>query len=743
MYKNKIEKSEEKISSNTITENKESNEKVLRELISAISSTLDINEIIHTFVFEIGKILNAQKVFFSHYDEATNTFLSPEEAFEYRESADIHKYKNMAKILDNNFPFFCGQIKTTKEIMLIPDVAKLVKERGLENSVDAESLKKYTFNSAIAFPVVSQEKLLGFYGIEYRNATNLDQSVIDFLITFSRQTVIAMNQANLLEREKKNREREAILRKTIETIRSPIDIELIKHEMVQQIGAFLKADRVAFVDYDSETKKYSTTPKNEYRSSSKVPTFVGHNYNAIPGFIENIREIHMSGRDIIFDNLDEYIEQNNLRGSGIDEFYRTMGFTSSMAINLNHGDVFYGNLVVTFEQQREITKDDIEYVKTLAVQVVVAIDQAELYSKIAKNENYTRTILENIKEVIIILNEEFIIESCNPAIEDLWGYSVPEVIGKRLDLLLLCDCEKTDEDEGLPRENSTGIRKNGEEFPVDVDISKIEVENKKLTLLVARDITERKKIDKMKSEFVSTVSHELRTPLTAIKGSLGLITSGVFGVLPEKVSSLINIANNNCIRLTNLINDILDLEKIKAGKYDFIYEELEINSLLEQSYILNQSYAEEFGMQIKLIKPAQKIYVKADKNRTLQVISNLISNAVKFSKLGGEVKIIFKTTKNKVKISVIDNGIGISEDSKFKIFQAFSQIDSSDTRSKGGTGLGLSISKLIIESMGGNIGFESEVDKGSTFFFTLPIIEKGSFIKEDDKTVKELCGGDF
>lgn len=353
-----------------------------------------------------------------------------------------------------------------------------------------------------------------------------------------------------------------------------------------------------------------------------------------------------------------------------------------------------------------------------------------------QNEKYTLAVLNSIKDGIIIIDDDFVIESCNPSVKKIWGYSAEECIGKNLSLLIEHSCHDKDKKTCLNQDIFLGLRKNGEKFPIEIHASEISIEEKKIVLLIVRDITEQKKIEKMKSEFISTVSHELRTPLTSIKASLGLITSGAIGELPEKIGKLIKIANTNCLRLTNLINDILDLEKIKAGKYEFKYEEIEINSIIEQSAVLHQAYADQFGMKIIVI-PAEKSFIKADKNRLLQVISNLLSNAIKFSNLGGEITIKIKTEKNKNTIYFIDKGIGIPDDAKYKIFQSFSQVDSSDTRSKGGTGLGLNISKLIIESMGGGIDFESELGKGSTFYFSMPTIAQGSFKAEDGK-IKEL-----
>lgn len=377
-------------------------------------------------------------------------------------------------------------------------------------------------------------------------------------------------------------------------------------------------------------------------------------------------------------------------------------------------------------------------------------------TQLSSSEMRISSILNTLNDCIVTTSSKGEIESCNIAMEKIFGYEKNEIIGQNINKFIsavdfsaykdeLFNAQKLIKDSKIidNKYQLEGLKKDGTKIPVEISYNEVEFEGQKVTTFVIHDITEHQNVEKMKNEFVSTVSHELRTPLTSIKGALGLIASGVVGNLPEKAENLINIANNNCIRLTNLINDILDLEKIKAGKYTFVYEELELNSLLEQSVVLNQSYADQFGMQLKLIKTDKDIYIKADKSRMLQVISNLISNAVKFSKLGEEVCIMSETNDNNVKVSIIDHGIGIPEEAKYKIFQSFSQVDSSDTRAKGGTGLGLSISKLIVENMGGNIGFESKINQGSTFYFNMQSITKGTFITDNQDTVKELATDDF
>jgi PAS domain S-box-containing protein len=237
---------------------------------------------------------------------------------------------------------------------------------------------------------------------------------------------------------------------------------------------------------------------------------------------------------------------------------------------------------------------------------------------------------------------------------------------------------------------------------------------------LANDVTELKRIDRMKSEFVSTVSHELRTPLTSIRGSLGLISGGVAGQLPEAVKTLVGIAKSNCERLIRLINDILDIEKIESGKMTLDLQVLELKPLLEQALAANEGYGTSKDVSLNLHCPEEDLMVRADNDRLTQVVTNLLSNAMKFSPAGGIVDIIVERVESGVRVEVRDSGPGIPEEFRRRIFQKFSQADSSDTRQKGGTGLGLNISRAIVERLGGSIGFETHTGAGTTFYFELP-----------------------
>jgi PAS domain S-box-containing protein len=237
------------------------------------------------------------------------------------------------------------------------------------------------------------------------------------------------------------------------------------------------------------------------------------------------------------------------------------------------------------------------------------------------------------------------------------------------------------------------------------------------------DITESKRMERLKNEFVSVVSHELRTPLTSLSGSLSLLNSDAMGALPDKAKSLLDIADRNTKRLALLVNDILDMEKIKSDSMDFNLALTDTLVLAQWAIDENSAYGLEHGVSFRLKQDVESANAMVDENRMMQVLANLLSNAAKFSSPGSEVILRISKVGGKLRYAVIDTGCGIPKDKQSLLFERFFQIDGSDTRSKQGTGLGLAIVKAIIENHGGQIQVESEVGKGSTFFFDLDEVE--------------------
>ena len=238
---------------------------------------------------------------------------------------------------------------------------------------------------------------------------------------------------------------------------------------------------------------------------------------------------------------------------------------------------------------------------------------------------------------------------------------------------------------------------------------------------VFRDVSERRKLERRKNEFVTTVSHELRTPLTSIYGSLGLVQNDAIGGLPENAQHLVEIAHKNCARLVDLVNDILDVGKIEAGKLEYSMAPVSIRELVDDALEANEAYGVQFGVTFEISGDIPDLTITADYRKLLQVMTNLLSNASKHSPDGGRVAISVKRNASIATFAVRDWGNGIPEEYHDVIFDKFSKIDYADSQTVHGTGLGLSICKSIIDRHDGEIRFVSKPGEGSTFFFELPV----------------------
>ena len=225
----------------------------------------------------------------------------------------------------------------------------------------------------------------------------------------------------------------------------------------------------------------------------------------------------------------------------------------------------------------------------------------------------------------------------------------------------------------------------------------------------------------VKSQFVSVVSHELRTPLTSINGALGLLRTGAYDADPAKARNILEIAHKNSIRLSALINDLLDLQKLESGQMSYNMDQTDLSALVEDCIESIGSFAQTYGITIDFTPPAQMAVVDADRDRIHQVLDNLLSNAVKFSRRDGRVDVRVTTSATHARVEVQDHGIGIPPNSRDKVFGKFTQVDSSDRRSHGGTGLGLAIAQEIMAAHGGSIDYVSILGEGTVFAIEFPL----------------------
>ena len=254
-------------------------------------------------------------------------------------------------------------------------------------------------------------------------------------------------------------------------------------------------------------------------------------------------------------------------------------------------------------------------------------------------------------------------------------------------------------------------------------------------LRALRYATERKRLERLKDEFVSTVSHELRTPLTSITGSLGLLMGNAAGSLPPAMARLVAIAHSNSQRLVRLVNDILDIEKMEAGRVVFNFDRVEVRPLVAQAIEANRGFAEGYGVRVRFDDAhAAAADVRADPDRLLQVVTNLLSNAIKFSPANNEVMVAVEKGADTVRLTVRDHGPGIPVDFKPLIFEKFAQADAGAARQKGGTGLGLSIVKQIVDRLSGEVGFADAPGGGTIFHVQLPCWDHVASLAIDRET---------
>ncbi len=405
-----------------------------------------------------------------------------------------------------------------------------------------------------------------------------------------------------------------------------------------------------------------------------------------------------------------------------------------------------GTLCVIDDKPRVFSDAELMLLRDMAgcaEEELARTNRLEATQQIRDQEQRIRALVDTIVDGIIVIDARGIVQTLNPAAVTLFGYPADEVQGQNIKMLMpepyahghdgyLSNYLTTGDKKviGIGRE-VTGKRKNGSTFPMELAVSEMEVNGERMFTGIVRDITERKKVEQMKSEFISTVSHELRTPLTSIRGALGLVLGNAAGELPEKARLMLEMAARNSERLTLLINDILDLEKIEAGHLEFDFGIVDLVALAARALEDNQGYAHKHQVRLLLDCHIPEAPVRADEHRLLQVFSNLISNAVKYSPASGVVEVSVAADGANFRVAVRDHGAGIPQAFRSRIFQRFAQADSSDTREKGGTGLGLSITKAIVERHEGTVGYDTEAGVGTLFYFDLPAWQA---LMENDKT---------
>ncbi len=355
------------------------------------------------------------------------------------------------------------------------------------------------------------------------------------------------------------------------------------------------------------------------------------------------------------------------------------------------------------------------------------------------SEQRIGTIVEASQDAFIGVDLNGTVTDWNSAAERMFGWRRKEAVGWPLVELVVPERFRDSARRAIRLFRETGqhkllarhverivVNRAGVEFPIEMTAGLAGSGDGAFFSVFLHDISERKKIERMKSEFVSTVSHELRTPLTSIRASLSMLADGTAGDLPQEIKSLVAIAHDSCERLVRLVNDVLDIQKIESGNMRFERTLQPLLPLAEHALDAMEGYAGQMGVALRCESGpgAQALAVNCDRDRIVQVLTNLLSNAVKFSPRGGLVTLGVGHEGGRARLTVSDQGCGIPEEFRPRVFERFAQADSADSRQKGGTGLGLSITKSIVDEHGGTIWFESQAGAGTRFIVELPLARR-------------------
>lgn len=461
-----------------------------------------------------------------------------------------------------------------------------------------------------------------------------------------------------------------------------------------------------------------------------------------PQFLSGVAPIDSDRRNVsrtVFETKEPYVSPDIRK----DPLYknRTMereGVISTAAAPVMSKKRVMGVVVVGSRRYHKFAKREINLLKAFGSQLGAALENAQLYDEVIKSKAYIENLVENAGDAVVPTDMEDRILTWNRGAEVIFGYSKEEAVGMNL-AIILPPRHLRELEEIRNKVRLAGVirnlevrrkRKDGAIIDVALAVSPITDQEGHVIgfLHLAKDITEKKRfeqrlkdLDQMKSDFVSNVSHELRTPLTAIKGSVDNMLDGITGALNEKQTRYLTRIKSNADRLTRLINNILDLSRIEAGKIDLKPTYLSLAALAQEVAESIRPVAVEKLISLEVASRDLTATAWADRDKITQVLMNLVGNAVKFTTPHGKVTVAVQRDGDQwAQISVTDTGPGIPSEEAKKIFDRFYQISRPGKQKTKGTGLGLSISKALVEMHGGKIWVESEVGRGSTFAFTLP-----------------------
>jgi len=748
-------------------------EKISRYLIENIRDSLDLSHVLQTAVNEVGKLLKADRCIIALYNKDISRF---ELKTEYKSDESISSVYPDSYAVENLSKKWLFDLTVNKIPVVINDI-----NSDLLNKKQIKFFKENNIKSLITVPLIYKTKIKGLIVIQQvkiKKEWQLDQ--IEFLKDIANQIAIAINQAELYSVSKKQAEREAILRKIIETIRSTLDIDETLTIICDEVAKLFNVQRATITEFSDSQNYEDYISKREYKLSPEIKGIndVEYDKKAAAYWAKKTLDENVN---LIIDNIPKSNTPDYFKKS-----YKALGVKSILGFPIKRGEETWGTFVLSeYNYYRHWTEEELNLLETIAGQTYIAINQAELYQAIKKQAEKEALLREIVNSIRSSLNVSKTLDTISKEITKL--FNVEKILifkfldqnnFKSWELLHEYKTKKkirNFEHTELSRKvitylgeflfsHRTGIIINnvfefdapdfwhkyynlvGTKSILTVPINEngnfwgtiglIEYsyfrewtdEEKTLLEAIASHIyiavkqaelyTQVKQATKLKSEFIANMSHEIRTPLNAIIGFSDMLQTCNYGSLSDKQKQYLGNITNSGKHLLNLINDLLDISKIEADSMELNYEVFNSKELVKN--IINSIKSLAIQKNIEISTELEEVILKADQKKVTQILYNLLSNAIKFTEEGGKIKIKSNLNEDKLVVMIEDTGIGIAKQDYDKVFTQFKQIDSSYTRKHEGTGLGLTLTKCLVELHGGSIHFESEKGKGSRFWFILP-----------------------
>ncbi len=555
------------------------------------------------------------------------------------------------------------------------------------------------------------------------------------LVKFVGSDMDISEKKNIQEKINQSLKQQSFLSQISSKLAQYTNLDKTINEVLKEILSFTKMDRV-YIFQDSLDGEYT---QNTFEVCAP----------RIKAQINNLQNVYWKDYKAMYSQLKNKhifkVENIENLDSAERKFLAKQNIKSILAVPLRLAKRQIGFIGLdSVKKIKNWQKNDLYLIEMIARSVSSVLEREDNTKQIISGLNEAKTerekietIVQGIGDGVFVLNKNLEIILFNQQASNISGFSREEVINKKYSEVLKFLCEKSGQrkDDFIKQAFATGkiqkmanhtllIKKDGEKVAVSDSSAPIRDKDNNIIacVVVFRDVSQEREVEKIKSEFVSVVSHQLKTPLTGIKWMSELLLEDDFGKVNDEQKEFINNIYSSNQRMIKLVKDLLDVSHIETGrKFEINKKKVDIVKIVTQVLIDNAQLAKE--KKVKIIKCAgapAKLYMKVDSSKVEQVFSNLINNAIKYSKQGGQIKIACQHKKNEIVFTITDNGMGIPAKQQARIFSKFFRAENALSSETDGTGLGLYISRSIALAHGGSLWFNSEKNKGTTFFFSLP-----------------------